>query len=158
MNKIHEWINTAAIVIILILVLVGGNNQSAPKAEGITNYDAITIVPADSGDGFVVGSSGSSYTLIKSGTCVLTSNSSINATSTGQGTCATTGSVAGDTVLLNLATTTTAITKQFHLLPNTVAGTDSTTVTVVNLTGAAGVPAAIPTLGSSTQYQIWRKN
>lgn len=103
-----------------------------------------------------IGSSGSTMTLVKSGTCVLTSNATIIATSTGQGTCATTGSLAGDIVYLNLGTTTTAVTKQFHLLPNTVAGTDSTTVSIVNLTGASGVPAAIPTLGSTTQYQIFR--
>lgn len=105
---------------------------------------------------FQLGSSGSTMTLIKSGTCVLTSNSTIVATSTGQGTCATTGSLAGDIVYLNLATTTTVLTKQFVLLPNTVAATDSTTVTVQNLTGANGVPAAVATLGSSTQYQIFR--
>lgn len=118
---------------------------------GVTNYDELDATAIKIG-----GSNGSRYSLVASGTCVLTSNSSIAATSTGQGTCATTGSLAGDIVYLNLATTTTVLSKQFVLLPNTVAGTDTTTVTIVNLTGTSGTPAAVPTLGSTTQYQIFR--
>lgn len=106
---------------------------------------------------FKVGASGTNYTLIKSGTCTLTSDTSINATSTGSYTCATTGSLAGDLVRIGpLATTTTKMSAQYVIQNTVVAGTDTTTGTILNLTGAAGVPGGVNGYGSSTPYQIFR--
>lgn len=102
-----------------------------------------------------VGSSGNALTLVKTGTCSLVSDSSIAATSTGTGTCATTGSLAGDVVMVSLATTTTKIAAQYAVI-GTVAGTDTTTVRLLNLTGTAAVPSATNGFGSSTQYQVFR--
>ena len=42
MNKIHEWVNTALIVVVAILVLVGGN-QSGPLAGGTTNFNDLSV-------------------------------------------------------------------------------------------------------------------
>lgn len=49
MNKIHNWINTIALVVVfvLILVLVGSNQSVPPKQGGVTNFDALTL---DNGD------------------------------------------------------------------------------------------------------------
>ena len=102
-----------------------------------------------------VGSSGTTLTQVLSGTCSLVSNTSIAATSTGTGTCVTTGSVAGDVVIVSLATTTTKLAAQYSVI-GTVAGTDSTTVRLLNLTGTAAVPSATNGFGSSTQYWIVR--
>lgn len=102
-----------------------------------------------------VGDDGDELTLVAAGTCSLVSNSSIAATSTGTGTCAATGARSGDVVTVSLATTTTNINSQF-VLAGTVAGTDSVTVRLVNLTGTARTPASVSGFGSSTQYQIFR--
>lgn len=102
-----------------------------------------------------VGSSGSTLSLIAAGTCSLVSDSSVAATSTGTGTCVTTGSQAGDVVMISLATTTTKIAAQWAVI-GTVAGSDSTTVRLLNLTGTAAVPSATNGFGSSTQYQVFR--
>jgi hypothetical protein len=156
MNYIKQ--NHLSLLIILWLVLSGIFGSSLPVNFGAAVNETTTISNkwVFNPGTLKLGSTGSALSLVKSGTCVLTSNTSIAATTTGQATCATTGSKAGDIVYLNLATTTTTLSKQFLLLPNTVATTDSTTVTIVNLTGAVGVPAAVPTLGSTTQYQIFR--
>jgi len=102
-----------------------------------------------------VGSSGTALTLVKSGTCSLVADTSITATSTGTGTCVTTGSLAGDVVMVSLATTTTKLSAQYIII-GTVATTDSTTVRLLNLTGANAVPSATNGFGSSTQYQVFR--
>lgn len=92
---------------------------------------------------------------VYTGTCTLVSNSSITATSTGTGTCATPGTIAGDQVFISLATTTTKQSANFIPL-GTVAGTDSTTVRLFNLTGGNLVPASVNGFGSSTQYTVYR--
>lgn len=99
--------------------------------------------------------SGTAITQIIKGTCSLVSDASIAATSTGTGTCATVGSLAGDKVFINLATTTTKVAAQYAIV-GAVAGTDTTTVRLLNLTGGAAVPSATDGLGSSTQYMIIR--
>jgi hypothetical protein len=103
----------------------------------------------------VVGTDGSAVTEMLKGTCSLVSDSSIAATSTGTGTCAISGLVAGDKVFVSLATTTTKIAAQWAII-GTVAGTDSATVRLLNQTGTAAVPAATYGFGSSTQYWVVR--
>ena len=102
-----------------------------------------------------VGAKGNALTLIGHGTCSLVSDASIAATSTGTGTCVTTGSLAGDQVFVSLSTTTTKLAAQYSLV-GAVAGTDTTTVRLLNLTGTAAVPSATNGFGSTTQYTIYR--
>lgn len=102
-----------------------------------------------------VGEKGTALRLVKSGACTLVSNSSIAATSTGTGTCAITGVLAGDVVMVSLATTTTKMSAQIAVV-GTVASTDSVTVRLLNLTGTASTPGALSGFGSSTQYTVYR--
>lgn len=115
---------------------------------GVTNYDEVDATAIKIG-----GSNGSRIGPIISGTCSLVSDTSIAATSTGTGTCAVTGAVAGDIVFVSLATTTTKIAAQWAIV-GTVATTDSVTVRLLNQTGTAAVPSATNGLGSSTQYYL----
>lgn len=136
----------SALVALAVSFLVGSavNQSTGSLSQLLTKTQSLQV-----------GESGNKLTLVKTGTCSLVSNSSIAATSTGTGTCATTGSVAGDVVVVSLATTTTKIAAQYAII-GTVAGTDSTTVRLLNLTGTAAVPAATNGFGSSTQYQVFR--
>lgn len=160
MNKIILWVIGAVALLALIISIgnsVGGSNQSV-SVGGTTNYDIIKATGLSIGSGCGDGYStctGSSITQMFTGTCSLVSDSSIAATSTGTGTCAITGLVAGDKVFVSLATTTTKLTAQWSTV-GTVAGTDSATVRLLNSTGAAAVPSATNGFGSSTQYWVIR--
>lgn len=145
MTKVEKII-VGVIALIAILALFEPSHKTL--LSGRTNYDTVAA------SGLVVGS-GSNLSLVLAGTCSLVSDSSIAATSTGTGTCATTGSKAGDVVVVSLATTTTKMAAQYAVV-GTVAGTDSTTVRLLNLTGAAAVPSATDGMGSSTQYWVFR--
>lgn len=102
-----------------------------------------------------IGTNGTALSLVGSGTCTLVSDASIVATTTGTATCVTTGSLAGDRVFVSFSTTTTKIAAQY-VIAGTVAGTDSTTVRLINLTGTDAVPSATNGFGSSTSYSIYR--
>lgn len=114
-----------------------------------------TTLASTTATAFKVGQVGTQSTLMLSGTCSLVSNVEIAATSTGTGTCAATGAVAGDRVFVSLATTTTKVAAQWVIV-GTVAAADSVTVRLLNQTGTAAVPSATNGLGSSTQYWIVR--
>ena len=149
MNKINKFLTVA--VLITLVIAVGG--YYFPQIDSV-----LGAVGTRFPHGVTIGNttySASNLSLVKVGTCSLVSDNSIAATSTGTGTCATTGSLAGDVVIVSLATTTTKVAAQY-VVTGTVATTDSTTVRLVNLTGGAAVPSATNGLGSSTQYQVFR--
>lgn len=155
----NVWVGLIAVAIIAI----GGYFYPQIKGAlgaitGETNYDTLGISGLKLGS-TCNNSSGSSgcqkFTKFLSGTCNLTADTSITATTTGTATCATTGSVAGDQVFVELATTTTKMAAQYMVV-GTVAGTDSTTVRLLNLTGVTAVPAATNGFGSTTPYWIVR--
>lgn len=159
MNKIITWV--IGVVAVLALVISIGNsvggNQSV-SLGGTTNYDTVSATSLQVGSGCGDSYStctGTAITQILKGTCSLVSNTSIAATSTGTGTCAISGLVAGDKVFVSLATTTTKLAAQWAII-GTVAGTDSATVRLLNQTGTAAVPSATNGFGSSTQYWVVR--
>ncbi len=157
-QKIKEYAGVVALVAIVLLVGLGLNSGTAPVAGGTTNYDGIGTESIAVGDGCndsFSSCSGTTLELIKQGTCNIVSDSSIAATSTGSGTCAISGLLAGDHVMLDIATTSTALSRA--LVPmGVIAGTDSATIRLFNLTGAATTPGAIPGFGSSTPYSVFR--
>lgn len=159
MNKIITWV--IGVVAVLALVISIGNsvggNQSV-SLGGTTNYDTVSATSLQVGSGCGDSYStctGTAITQILKGTCSLVSDTSIAATSTGTGTCAISGLVAGDKVFVSLATTTTKLAAQWAII-GTVAGTDSATVRLLNQTGTAAVPSATNGFGSSTQYWVVR--
>ena len=104
------------------------------------------------------GSSGTAVSQILTGTCTLTSNSSITASSTGTGTCAISNLAHGDKVFLQLATTSanTVLRNVIITASSVTAGAASVTANLYNQTGADVVPASLLSWGSSTQYMILR--
>lgn len=159
MDKIHNWINTVLIIALFVVVVLVGNNQSAPKAGGITNYDAVTIRPVDSGDGLKVtdGTYGSTYTLISTGTCTLLSNFSITASTTRSVDCVIPESVSGDRIILTLEASTT-MASQYVIKSSQASSTSGyASAQLINLTGQNAVPSATSGFGSSTLYQLFRK-
>ena len=142
----NVWI---AMIVVAIIAVLGVFTPAGSKIlGGVTNYDELDATAIKIG-----GSNGSRIGPVISGTCTLVSDSSIAATSTGTGTCAVTGAVAGDMVFISLATTTTKMAAQWALV-GTVATTDSVTVRLLNQTGTAAVPSATSGFGSSTQYLL----
>ena len=81
-----------------------------------TTTMATTTMASTTITSFKVGHGGTQMTQVIEGTCTLVSNSSISATTTGTGTCATAGSLAGDKVFVTLATTTTKLAAQYALI------------------------------------------
>lgn len=102
-----------------------------------------------------VGNSGTAIGQLIHGTCDLVSTASIAATSTGAVTCAIPGLLASDKVFVSLATTSVAQSRDL-LLVGTFAASESATVRILNLTGAAIVPGSVPGYGSSTSYVVLR--
>lgn len=98
---------------------------------------------------------GTALTKTFTGSCTLRADASIAATSTGTGTCAISGLLAGDKVFVELATTTTNLNSQY-VIAGAVAGTNSATIRLINLTGTAAVPGATSGFGSSTSYWVTR--
>lgn len=145
----NVWIAMIVVAIIAVIGVFTPTGKSVIQSfGGVTNYDELDAKAIKIG-----GSNGSRIGPIISGTCSLVSDSSIAATSTGTGTCAVTGAVAGDIVMVSLSTTTTKIAAQWQVI-GTVATTDSVTVRLLNLTGTAAVPSATNGFGSSTQYYL----
>ena len=98
---------------------------------------------------------GSTLNKISKGTCFLIANTVIAASSTGFEDCAATGAAAGDVVFVNFATTSPAMPAYgIRLLGANASSTTPGYITfeLLNLTGAAIVPAATSNFGSSTQY------
>lgn len=151
---------TIGLVVVAIVAIIGlfFPNAAASVLGGVTNYDTISGTGLQIGSGCADSNStctGTTMSQIYSGSCVLVSNSSIAATSTGTGTCAISGLLAGDKVFVSIATTTTEITRQFAVL-GAIAGTDSATIRLANLTGAASTPGSISGFGSTTNYWVVR--
>lgn len=153
----------AVVLVIGLLSFAVGRLTSRPSAEGVTSVSgSSTSDPTRDHflliDGAIkVATSSPWMSVISSGTCSLVADTSIAATSTGTATCATTGSQVGDQIFISLATTSTALSRQYSII-GTVAGSNSSTVRLLNLTGTAAVPSATNSFGSSTQYQILRSN
>lgn len=153
----------AVVLVIGLLSFAVGRLTSRPSAEAVTSVPgASTSDPTN--DHFVridgaikVATSSPWISVISAGTCSLVADTSIAATSTGTGTCAATGAQVGDQVFVSLATTSTAISRNWAVV-GTVAASNSITVRLLNLTGTAAVPSATNSFGSSTQYQILRSN
>lgn len=133
----------------------GYYSELGMTVTGDTSFSGSNTLGSTTITALKVGQIGTRGTLVLSGTCNLTSDSSIAATSTGTGSCSTPGTVAGDRVFVSLSTTTTKLAAQYSLI-GTVAGTDTTTVRLLNLTGTSAVPSATNGLGSSTQYYVYR--
>ncbi len=152
-----KQISILVVISILSSLLVFSLLKEDVSFAGFSRMSSVNVIPTESTDGFSVGTTtnASLVTYVGGGTCTLVSDSSIAATSTGTGTCATTGSQAGDIVFLGVATTTTKQTA--NIIPiGIIAGSNSTTVRLFNLTGAAIVPAAVNGFGSSTPYSVFR--
>lgn len=154
-----NYIKQNHLSILIILWLVVTSLMGSDIGFGAINREITTITnPQKFTQGFYVGTTTSAAPITSSiihGTCSLVSDSSIAATSTGTGTCAAVGAQAGDQVFVSLATTTTKIAAQWALV-GTVAGSNTVTVRLLNLTGTAAVPSATNGFGSSTQYWIVR--
>lgn len=143
METIAKWSGVVALIILAIVYLFP--NQ---RVGGVTNYDEVDATAIKIG-----GSNGSRVGPVISGTCSIVSDASISATTTGTGTCAATGTVAGDTVFVSLATTTTKMAAQWAIV-GAIATTDSITVRYLNLTGTSAVPSATSGLGSSSPFMV----
>lgn len=129
--------------------LVGGNQSSSTLGNatpGTRFPHGITIgLPANSP---------SNIAKILSGTCTILANTSIAATSTANFDCAITGVTPGDIVTVASQASST-LASQFVIKGVTASSTAGfVTFSMLNLTGAAAVPAATVGVGSSTQYQI----
>lgn len=158
MEKTSSVIVTVIVSVLLSLVIgsffFGG---SGPTFSGFNRTSSVNVIPSETTDGFSVGTTTNAalVTYIGGGTCTLVSDSSITATSTGTGTCATTGSQVGDIVVFNISTTTTK--QAANIIPiGVIAGSNSSTVRLFNLTGGNIVPSAVNGFGSSSPYQIFR--
>jgi hypothetical protein len=140
------------VIAILALVVSGvAMFQKSSLGLGGLSFAQVRSFP----DGLRVGRGGQELKLVYAGTCTLVSDSSIAATSTGTGTCAISGLLAGDIVDFRVATTSTAIDRQIVPI-GVIAGTNSATVRLLNLTGTAKVPGAVPSFGSSSPYKVFR--
>lgn len=141
--------------------VLGGANQCAsgqtclPSMEftgansGVTN-----TLQIDSGT-FQLGS-GSSFSLIKSGTCSILANASVTASTTSNFDCAFTGVQSGDNVQAQLSASST-LASQFVIKGVTASTTSGwITFSLLNLTGTSAVPAATNGFGSSTAVVIFR--
>lgn len=146
----NSKIGIVAILIAVIALGVAVFKDGSPQFSGLS-FAQVRSFP----DGLKVGRSGDELKLVLAGTCSLVSDSSIAATSTGTGTCAISGLQAGDIVDFRIATTSTAQSRNFIPI-GVIAGTDSATVRLFNLTGGALVPSSISGFGSSSPYKVFR--
>lgn len=152
--------------VLALLTLLSGyfalrnNGFLGANATGQAHYQLENFL-----QGLTVGTSGgatkgTSYRLIRSGTCTLIGDSSITATSTGLASCTgITGYVgaSGDVVRLQLAASTT-LASQFVVKSAYASTTASGSIeaVLINLTGANRVPSSVNGFGSSTVFQIFR--
>jgi hypothetical protein len=158
MNKQTIVSVVASVILSTIVALIIVSNYTPMSFAGFTRQSSLNLIPVESTDGFSIGTTtnASLITYMGGGTCSLVSDASIAATSTGSGTCATTGSQVGDIVIIGpFATTTTKIAAQYSII-GALAGSNTSSVRLLNLTGTAAVPSATNGLGSSTPYRIYR--
>lgn len=163
MNTIQKNIGVVALVIAIIALftpvmpdgksatdlVVGSVGTRFPNGLAVGSTATVTQ------NKLTVGNSGTAVGQIIFGTCTLVSDSSITATTTGTGTCAATGALAGDNVQVTIATTTSKMAAQWTVI-GAIASTDSITIRLLNETGTNAVPSATSGFGSSTQYRIFR--
>lgn len=126
--------------------------------SGTGTISGATTLSSTTATTLKVGQLGTGHTQILSGTCNLTSNSSIAASSTGTGTCTISNLAHGDKVFLQLASTsnTTVLRNVLVTDASVNGGATGVIADLYNQTGAAVVPAANLNWGSSTQYLIVR--
>lgn len=157
-NKVNTIGLVVVAVIAIIALFVGIGSQSLPSYElaGMSNVDGLTITPVDTGDGLVVGSTGSTITKIITGTGSLIgpNYTSLAASSSIPFDIAVTGVVSTDKVFAQFATSSAV--GAGWLITGASASTTSGYITlgVVNNTGAAAtIPASV---ASTTKYFIIR--
>lgn len=161
MDKIHNWINTGLIAVLMFMVLVGGNNQSAPKASGTSNFDAFETASLAVGSGCDNEGdtcTGTGFTQILASTGTLIGSRGITATSTSNYDIAVTGVVAGDKVIAQLPTTapTASGFGPYVIVASAASSTSGfITVTVLNLSGVA-TSTITTTLQSGVKYWVYR--
>lgn len=139
-------IATVALIIAIVGVFTPAGQSLIKSFGGVTNYDEVDATAIKIG-----GTNGSRLGPIMSGTCNLTSDSSITATTTGTATCTITGLVAGDYCGVEIATTSVALSRAFVNM-GAVASADTCTVRLFNMTGGNLVPSSLNGFGSSTPY------
>lgn len=166
-GSVGVWALVIAVVALVAVFVIGsvafhaGYNSGVNEGYsedgtplGLPSSDTNSAVRI-SGSLRVGGTNGSSLTFIKKGTCNLVgSPEAMTATTTNYATCAATGVVAGDTVFVQLASST-AQSLYGVIVESAYASTTSGSITVRlrNLTGSSlGVTA----IGTSTQYLILR--
>ncbi len=159
MNSTFKTVAVSALVSLVVMVagllMVGGNSQ--PKQEAAGAATPGTRFP----HGLTVGLGGSvnsptNLALYEQGTCTITANASIAATSSALVDCAATDVVASDVVSLTLQASTTLASQ--YVITSAIASTTAGHIQLrlLNLTGTAATPTATNGFGSSTVFQIWR--
>lgn len=103
-----------------------------------------------------IGTTGTALSVVAKGTCTILADASVAATSTKNFDCAFSGVKAGDTVMAHLSASST-LASQYVIKGYVASSTDGyITFSILNLTGAAAIPAATNGFGSSTQIVILR--
>lgn len=174
MNYIKQ--NHLAVLIILFLVFSfvkgGGNTFGAPAGSDLTtsanpysftNTRTGVTMASTTVTTFRVGTDGSPLTAFLKGTCTLGTlgaasiDASHAASTTKSYDCPVTGARSGDTVIAQIATSSSnTLTNGWVVVGARASSTnDYISVTISNLTGAAAVPSATR-VGSSTSYIILR--
>lgn len=165
-----------AVVAIVIALTSGGSGASfgAATSGNVTNFTALDVEDGYYVDGtqvfngsgsLIVGTSGSTISFLKTGTCNLSTGgtASINATSTltvdcgagEKGSTAIAGITAGDKVFLQMPTTTPTTFLGVNVIgANASSTTGFITLTLFNGTGAAYT--ITPAASSSIQYWVAR--
>jgi hypothetical protein len=142
------------IVILLFVFGLSVGISKDPILAGMSNFDGITITPAESGDGLKVGSTGTSVTKMITGTCNLSGyagNDTIAADAIATTSCAVTGVLtSGDKVFVSLPATANSVVVQAAVASSTAG---NITVVLLNATSSAN---QVTRVGSSTQYWIVR--
>lgn len=163
-NKIILIIATLALVIAGVAVAL---NSGLFLGSGATHFQKESFYEGlfagtnrqinISRDGtMTIGTSGSALSVVAKGTCSILANASVAATSTKNFDCAFSGVRAGDIVMAHLSASST-LASQYVVKGYVASSTDGyITFSVLNLTGAAAIPAATNGFGSSTEIVILR--
>lgn len=167
----NKLLGVIAVVLLLVGGIVGyafhGSSHSAFGATAdcqqttcLSGGLSITSGLLQANGTLQIGSSGSSFSQVLSGTCTLTANFAITASTTRNVACAITGVLTGDKVFISLPATTSAASSKFvvtGVTASTTAGQVDISLTNTNIDGLGNtIPAATNGFGSSTQYLILR--
>ena len=140
---------TIALAVIIVAAICVSALSKSPSTEerfgGVTNFDGVAV----GSDGLQLGTTGTVLTKVIRGTCNLTGGT-VTATTTGGGSCAVTGVVAGDLVFVSFASTSASAAVAYATASST-AGNIS--VGVLNLSGASRDMTAY---GTNSAYRIVR--